>query len=100
MTMRQTDMCQDPPPQKKTASPGFWRILDNIFSFPREILEILDPVTATMLWDLRDLESQTQKMLLDPGNPGSCWGTLLQDPADLGSCTAVMLMHLEDPLIQ
>ena len=51
--------------------PGSCRILDPIFSFSHGILEILDPVTATLPWDPRDLESQTDKILPDPGDPGS-----------------------------
>ena len=60
--------------------PGSLRILDLTFSFSRGILEILDPVTATLLWDLRDLRSQTEKSywiqgILDPDWAG-CHGTL------------------------
>ena len=50
--------------------PGSFRILDPIL-FSCGILEILDPVTATLPWDPRDLGSQTDEILPDPGDPGS-----------------------------
>ena len=50
--------------------PGSCRILELIFSFSHEILEILDPATATLPWDLRDLGSQTDNLPV-PGDPGS-----------------------------
>ena len=52
--------------------PGSWTILDLIFTFSHGILEILDPVTATLPRDPRDLGSRTEKILPDPGYPGSC----------------------------
>ena len=45
-------------------------MLDLIFSFSHGILEILDPATATLPWDPRDLGSQTDNILSDPGDPG------------------------------
>ena len=50
---------------------GSWSILEPVFSFSREILGILDPPTATLSWDSRDLGSQIDKMceilwILDP----------------------------------
>ena len=64
--------------------------MDPIFSIPRGILGILDPASATLSWDPRDLGPQTEKMSLDPGGPRSCLGKLLWDLANLGSCTIVM----------
>ena len=61
--------------------------MDLIFSFSLGILEILDPVTATLPWDPRDLGSRTEKILPDPGDPGSSLGKLSWDLADLGSYT-------------
>ena len=46
-------------------------MLDLTFSFSHGILEILDPVTATLPWDPKDLGSRAEKILLDPGDPGS-----------------------------
>ena len=69
-----------------------------MFTFSCGILEILDPVTATLSWDPRDLESQTERMLLDPGNHESCLGKLSWDFVDLGSCTTIMPLYLKDPL--
>ena len=37
-------------------------ILDIIFSFAHRMLEVLDPVRATLLLDHRDLGSQTEKI--------------------------------------
>ena len=72
-----------------------WRILDLIFSFSHGILEILDPVTATLPWDPRDLGSRTEKILLDPGYPESSSGELSWDHADLGSCITKVPLHHE-----
>ena len=66
-----------------------WRILDLTFSFPLGILEILDSVTGTLPWDPRDLESWTEDILLDPGDPGSSLGKLSWDLVDHGSCTTI-----------
>ena len=46
-------------------------ILDLTFPFSHEVLEILDPFTATLPWDPKDFGSRTEKILLDPGDPGS-----------------------------
>ena len=58
--------------------------MDLTFSFSLGILEILDLVTATLPWDPRDLGSQTEKILPDPGDPGSSLGNLSWDLAVLG----------------
>ena len=86
---------------------GFWipriqdrrpgRVLDLISSFSLGIIEILDPVTATMPWDPRDLGSRTEKILLDLGDPGYSLGKLSWDLRGLGSCTTIS-PYLEDPL--
>ena len=39
-----------------------------MFSLSRGILDIADPVMATLSWDPRDAGCQTEKTLLDPGN--------------------------------
>ena len=59
---------------------GSWKLLDLIFSFSDGILEILDPVTATLPWDHRDLGSRTEELhrilgILDPAWAG-CRGIL------------------------
>ena len=69
--------------------PRSWGILDRIFSFSHGILEILDPVMATLSWDPRDLGSRTEKILLDTGDPGSSLRELSWDLADFGFCTTV-----------
>ena len=51
--------------------PGSCGILDPIFSFSHGILKILDPVTAILLWDPRDLGSWTVNIWPDPGDTGS-----------------------------
>ena len=61
---------------------------------------ILDPVTATWSWDPGELGSQTEKMLLDPGDPGSCLDKLSKAIANFGSFPTMMLLYLEDPLHQ
>ena len=55
------------------------------FLFSLGILGILNPVTATLPWDPRDFGSQTEKTLLDSGDPGSSLCELSWDLADLGS---------------
>ena len=55
----------------KIQDPGFCGILDIIFSFSHGILKILDLVMAMLPWDPRDLGSRTEKIMLDPGDPGS-----------------------------
>ena len=52
-------------------NPGSCRVLNVIFSFSRQILEILDPVTATLPWDTGDPGSRTAIILLDSGDSGS-----------------------------
>ena len=78
--------------------PGSCGILDLIFSFSHGILEILDPVTPTLLWDPRDPGSQTDKILPDPGDPGSSLSKLSWDLADLGSYTKIMSLYFDHPL--
>ena len=64
--------------------PGFWRILDLRFSLSRGILDILDHVSGTLSWYPRDLGSKTEKILLDPRDPGL--GKIV-----MGSCGSWML---------
>ena len=78
--------------------PGSCRILDLIFSFSHGILEILDPVTATLLWDHMDFGSQTKRILLYPGDPGSSLSKLSCVLADIGSYTTMMSLYSEHPL--
>ena len=81
-------MCQDPKDPRhvpRCQDPGSCRILDLIFSFSQGILEILDPVTTTLPWDPKDLGSRIEKILLDPGDPGSSLSKFSWDLADLGS---------------
>ena len=54
------------------------------------ILEILDSAKATLSWDPMDTASRTEKILLDPGDPGSSLDNLPRDLADLGSCPTIM----------
>ena len=75
--------------------PGSCGILDPIFSFSHGILKILDPVTAILPWDPRDLGSRTENILLDPGDPGSSLSKLSWDLADLGSCTTIRSLYFE-----
>ena len=95
-------MCQDPKKIRDPGSPGS-RIPDLagswiLFSFSHGILEILDPFTATFPWDPRDLGSQlTDKILPDPGDPGSSLSKLW-DLADLGSYTTIMSLYFDHPL--
>ena len=56
-------------------------ILDLIFLLSLGILEILDPVTATMPWDPRDLEFRAEKTLF--WDPGSSLYMFSWDLADL-----------------
>ena len=79
--------------------PGFYRILDRIFSFSHGILEILVPVTK-FPWDPRDLGSRTDMILLDPEDPGSSLSSLPWDLADLGSYTIIMSLYFDHPLHQ
>ena len=75
-----------------------WRILDLMFLFYLGILEILDPVTAALPWDPRNLGSRAEKML-NPGDPGLSPGELSWDLADLGSYTTIChYLYPEDPL--
>ena len=62
--------------------PRPWRIWGPIFSFSLEILDILDPVTATLPRDPGDPGSRKEDILLDLGDPGSRLGKLLWDLAD------------------
>ena len=78
--------------------PGYCSILDLTFSFSHGILEILDPVITTLPWDSGDIRSQTEEILLDPGDPGSSLSKLTWDLADLGSSTAIMSLYFEHPL--
>ena len=57
-----------------------------LFSFSHEILGVLDPVMAILSRDPRYLgsQSQTEKMSLDPVDPGSCLGKLSWDLTGLG----------------
>ena len=95
-------MCQDLKKIRDPGSPGS-RIRDIAgswilyFDFFHGILEILDPVT-TFPWDLRDLGSQTEKILLDPGDPGSSLSDLSWVLADLGSYTTTMPLYFEHHL--
>ena len=55
--------------------PRSWGILDLILSFSLHILEILDPVTETLLWDHRDLDLGQKRFcrilgILDPAWAG------------------------------
>ena len=75
--------------------PGSCGILDLAFSLSHGILKILDPVTAILPWDPRDLGSRTENILLDPGDPGSSLSKLSWDLADLGSCTTIRSLHFE-----
>ena len=59
-------MCQDLEKIRDPGSPGSWRILDLTFSAFHEILEMFDPVTATLPWDPKDLGSRTENIRLDP----------------------------------
>ena len=59
-------------------------MLDIVLSFSHGILKILDPVTAILSWDPRDLGSWTEEILLDLGDPGSSLNELSWDLADLG----------------
>ena len=77
---------------------GSCRILDLIFLFSHGMLEILDPVKTTLPWDTRDLGSRREKILLDPGDPGSSWSKLSWDLADLGAYTTKMSLYFEHPL--
>ena len=56
---------------------------------------MLDPVPAKLPWDL---ESQAEKMSLDPVDPGPCLGMLGWDLVDLGSCRTITPMRLDCPL--
>ena len=88
-------MCQDPKKIRDPGSPGSRiqdlgvGILDLAFSFSLGILQILNPVKATLPWDPRDLRSWTEKILLDPEDPGSNMCELSWDLADLGSYTTI-----------
>ena len=64
--------------------PGYWKILDLIFSFSRGILEILD-FRATLSWYPKDIGSQTEKLLPDHEDPRSWLGKLSCGVTDLGS---------------
>ena len=77
--------------------PRSWSILNLAFSFSLEILEILDPVTATLPWGPRDLRSRPKKILLDPGDPGSKMCELSWDLADLVSYTTICHCILKIP---
>ena len=48
--------------------------------------------------DPRDLDSWTEKMSLDPGDPGSCFSSLSLDLVDLGFSIVIMHLYLEDHL--
>ena len=73
-------------------------ILDLILSFSCGMLEIMDAAMATLSWDPRDFGSQTEEMLLYPGDPGSCLGKSALDLPDAGACTIIMSLYLENPL--
>ena len=75
--------------------PGSCGILDPIFSFSHGILKILEPVTAILQWDPRDLGSRKENILLDPGDPGSSLSWLSGDLEDLGSCTTTRFLNFE-----
>ena len=62
------------------------------------ILEILDPVTATLPWDPRDIVSGTENILLDLGDPGSCLSKLSSDLANLTSYKNMTSLCFEHPL--
>ena len=81
--------------------PGSCRILDSIFLFSHGILKILDPVTAILPWDPRDLGSRTENILLDPVDPGSSLSRVSWDLADLGSCITMSqyFEHLLQPMM-
>ena len=72
-------------------------ILDLAFSFFLGILDILDPVTAPLPWGYRDLRSQPQKILLDPGDPGCSLCELSWDLIDLGLYTTICHCILKIP---
>ena len=79
VTVVHSDRGRDVPRSQNIRDPGSpgcrirrnWRTLDPIFLFSRGILGILDHIAETLSWDLRDLGSQTERMSLDPGDPGS-----------------------------
>ena len=80
--------------------PRSCKILDLLFSFSHGFLEILDPVAATLPRELGDPESETDKILPDPGDPGSRLSKLSWDLADLGSYTTIISLcfdHLLHP---
>lgn len=55
-------------------------------------------MTASLSWNPRDLGSQTENLLRDLDDPGSCLGKVSWDLADLGSCKAIMSLDHEDTL--
>ena len=67
----------------------------SIFSLSRGILGILDPVVAILSWDPGGRVSQTEHILHNPGDPGSCLGKFSWDLADIRSCTATMYRILK-----
>ena len=75
--------------------PGYLRILNLTLLFSHGILDIKNPATSTLSWDPRDLGSQTDKILLDPGDSASCLGKPPWYVVDLGACTAMMSLYLE-----
>ena len=87
-------MCQYPKKIRNLQDPRSFGILDLAFSFSLGILEILDPVLP---WDPRDLRSRPEKILLDPGDPGSSLCELSWDLADLGSYTTICHCILKIP---
>ena len=65
---------------------GPWTILDLLFPFARGILEILDPVATTLMWDPIDLgyqtESRSRKVTV-----GRSWGSwILLGQVVVGPC--------------
>ena len=96
------DMCQDPKKIRDTGSPGsriwdiekFWII----FLYSRGILGILYPITVTFSWDPIYPGSQTEKMWMDPWDPGFRLVKFSWDLVDLGSCITILSLYLADPL--
>ena len=68
---------------------GPWTILDPLFSFARGILEILDPVATTLMWDPIDLgyqtESRSRKVTV--GRSWGSWILKIRYIEKIGSCS-------------
>ena len=77
---------------------GILEGLGSYIFFFRGILNILDPVMATFSRDPKDIGYWTEKILLDPGDPGFSLIKLSWDPADLGPYRTISSLLFEHPL--